>query len=253
MLNDESNSGRLWPSPPPSIPLQVRVPQSSPFWTYALLLVNLLAFFSAWLVGRDLVLMLGAKVNRAIVAGEVWRLGTAMFLHVDILHIGFNSYALLIFGPQVEQLYGRFRFLLMYLLSGVAGSALSFLLSPYPSVGASGAIFGLIGVMGAYLYQYRNRLVAGRSRLANLLAVAVYNLIYGFVAPAVDNWGHVGGLLAGLALGWFLVPRYRLIWATPAEPPRMVDRGPSHHWLIGIALVVLGIGLAVVGGFLRWG
>ena len=237
----------------PPAAVRARVPQAAPLWTYVLLAVNLLVFAGSWLLGRDLVLALGAKVNQAIVAGEVWRLGTAMFLHVGLLHIGFNSYALLAFGPQVERPYGRFRFLLMYLLSGLSGSALSFLLSPYPSVGASGAIFGLIGVMGAYLYRYRHQLVTGRSRLANLLSIAAYNLIYGFIVPAVDNWAHIGGLLAGLVLGWFLAPRYKVVWSIPTEPPQVVDQGPTHQWLTGIALVLLGIGLAVLGGFLRWG
>jgi len=233
--------------------VRMRVPQTSPFWTYAILAVNLLVFGSAWLLGRDLVLGMGAKINQAIIAGEVWRLATAMFLHVDLLHIAFNSYALLAFGPQVEQPYGRPRFLLMYCLSGLAGSTLSFLLSPHPSVGASGAIFGLVGVTGAYLYRYRDRLVAGRARLGNILSIVAYNLIYGFLVPAVDNWAHIGGLLAGLTLGWFLAPRYQTVRTDPLGPPRLVDRRSPLHWLTGIGLVGLGIGLALLGGFLRWG
>jgi rhomboid protease GluP len=218
-----------------------------------ILAVNLLVFGSAWLLGRDLILGMGAKINQAILASEVWRLGTAMFLHVDLLHIGFNSYALLAFGLQVERPYGRPRFLLMYCLSGLTGSALSFLLSPHPSVGASGAIFGLVGVTGAYLYRYRDRLIAGRARLGNILSIVAYNLIYGFLVPAVDNWAHIGGLLAGLTLGWFLAPRYQTVRPDPLGPPQLVDRGSPLHWLSGIGLVGLGIGLALLGGFLRWG
>jgi len=231
----------------------MRVPQAKPVWTYVILVVNILIFVAAMFLGQNLVLGMGAKINQAIVAGEVWRLVTAIFLHVDLIHIGFNSYALLIFGPQVERPYGPFRFLLIYGLSGLAGSALSFLLSPTPSVGASGAIFGLVGVIGAYLYRYRHRLVAGRSRLANILSIVAYNLFYGLVASAVDNWAHIGGLLAGLVLGWFLAPRYQIVWPDLGGPPRVVDQGSPLQWLQGVALVGLGIGLALLGGFLRWG
>jgi rhomboid protease GluP len=196
---------------------------------------------------------MGAKINQAIVAGEVWRLGTSIFLHVDLLHIAFNSYALLAFGPRVERPYGWLRFPLIYFLSGLAGSALSFLFSPSPSVGASGAIFGLIGVVGTYLYRYRDRIAAGRARLANVLGVIGYNLLYGFMVPAVDNWAHIGGLLAGLALGWFLAPRYEVAQPDLLGPPQVVDRRSPIRWLTGIALVALAIGLTLLGGFVRWG
>ena len=179
--------------------------------------------------------------------------GRDVIMRVDVLHIAFNSYALTVFGPQVERPYGRLRFLIMYLLSGLAGSALSFLLSPRPSVGASGAIFGLIGVMGAYLFRYRDRLVAGRARLGNILSVVGYNLIYGFIAVEVDNWAHIGGLLGGLALGWFLAPRYQVVQPDPMGPPQLEDRGSAAHWLGGVALVGLAIGIVIAGGFLRWG
>jgi rhomboid protease GluP len=248
------SSGPDWSAfPPPRPVVRARIPQAAPRWSYVILVLNGLAFVATFLLGREFVLGLGAKINQAIVDGQLWRLVTAMFLHVDLFHIGFNSYALLAFGPQVERPYGQFRFLLMYSLSGLGGSALSFLLSPYPSVGASGAIFGLIGVMGAYLYRYRDRIGAGRTRLTNLIGVAAYNLFYGFVVPSVDNWGHIGGLLVGLVLGWFLAPRYEVVQTDPWEPPRVVDRGSRQDWLWGVVLVVLGIGLTVAGGMLRWG
>lgn len=240
----------LYPSPPT---MQVRIPQTSPLWTYILLAINVVAFLASLLIGHEFVLGVGAKLNSAIVNGEIWRLLTAMFLHVDLLHIAFNGYALFIFGPQVERTYGRTRFLILYLLSGLAGSALSFLMHPAPSVGASGAIFGLIGVLGAYLYRYRDRLTTGRSRLMNLIGVILYNLLYGFLIPFVDNWGHIGGLLAGLVLGWTLAPRYEIVDTSPFEPPRLVDRSSASAWLWGIVGVSLGIALVVWGGLLRWG
>jgi rhomboid protease GluP len=253
-MRSDPDSPLPWSAPAaPPVAVRMQVPQTTPFWTYAILAVNLLVFASSWLLGREYVLALGAKVNQAIVDGQIWRLVTSMFLHVDVLHIAFNSYALTVFGPQVERPYGRLRFLVMYLLSGLAGSALSFLLSPRPSVGASGAIFGLIGVMGAYLFRYRDRLVAGRARLGNILSVVGYNLIYGFIAVEVDNWAHIGGLLGGLALGWFLAPRYQVVQPNPMDPPQLEDRVSAAHWLRGIALVGLAIGVVIAGGFVRWG
>jgi len=238
----------------PHRPAVVRsqMPRTAPLLTYTILVINLLVFAATFLLGDELVLMLGAKINELIVEGEVWRLMTAVFLHVGLLHIAFNSYALLAFGPQVERSYGRTRFLLIYLLSGLSGSAFSFLLNPYASIGASGAIFGLIGVIGAYLYRYRDRIVAGRSRLTGVLVVVFYNLLYGFVVPMVDNWAHIGGLLAGLALGWCMAPRYEVRQIGPFGAPQLVDQSSPSRWLQGAALVGLGIVLVVLAGILRW-
>lgn len=237
--------------PPPAV--RMRVPQTNPFWTYVILAINVLAFLATLVLGESFMLGLGAKVNAAIVDGQFWRLFTSMFLHLGLLHIGFNSYALYIFGPQVERPYGPVRFVLIYILSGLSGSAFSFLFSPNPSVGASGAIFGLIGVVGAYLYRYRDRLAMGRSRLMNLVSVAAYNLLYGFIVPSVDNWGHIGGLVAGLALGWFLAPRYEVVQVNVLAPPQVEDQSTPLQWLGGASLVSLGIGLIILGGILRWG
>ena len=242
------------PLRPPPAAIRLRLPYAKPLWTYVFLVINGLVFLSTWVLGPDLILSLGAKDNYAIVAGEVWRLITAVFLHVDLLHIAFNSYALLIFGPQVERPYGRVRFLLVYLVSGLAGSAFSFLLSPRPSVGASGAIFGLIGVVGAYLYKYRDRLAAGQARLTNILSVIAYNLLYGFIMTRVDNWAHIGGLVAGLALGWLMAPDYQV--APPEilqQQPQVMDESSPAQWLRGAVLVGIGVALVVVAGFVRWG
>ena len=237
----------------PPAAVRMRVPQANPFWTYVILAINGAAFLATLVLGESFMLGLGAKVNAAIVDGQFWRLFTPMFLHLGLLHIGFNSYALYIFGPQVERPYGALRFLLIYILSGISGTAFSFLFSPNASVGASGAIFGLIGVMGAYLYRYRDRLAMGRSRLMNLVTVAAYNLIYGFIVPSVDNWGHIGGLVAGIALGWLLAPRYEVVQADVLAPPRIEDTSTAGEWLLGTAVVSLVIGLVIAGGMVRWG
>ncbi len=239
-------------SPPPVQIVRLQLPQTRPLWSYVILAVNVLIFIAGQLIGHNLVLALGAKINGAIVAGEVWRLVTAMFLHVDLVHLAFNSYALFSFGTLVERNYGRQRFLIAYVLAGLGGSALSFLLSPRPSVGASGAIFGLIGVLGAYYFIYRRQLVAGPSRLLNIVGIVFYNLLYGLITPAIGNWAHIGGLLAGLALGWALAPRYQLRQPDPWFPPRLEDQSSAQRQLSGIALVSMAIALVVLGGMLRW-
>lgn len=239
-------------TPPPVQVMRLRLPQSRPLWSYVILAANVLIFIIGQLVGHNLVLALGAKINQAIVAGEFWRLATAMFLHVDLVHLAFNSYALFSFGTQVEQSYGRRRFLVAYALSGLGGSALSFLLSPRPSVGASGAIFGLIGVLGAYYFIYRRQLTGGPSRLLNIMVIVFYNVLYGLSTPAIDNWAHIGGLLTGLALGWSLAPLYRLRQPDPWLPPRLEDESSAPRQLLGVVVVSITIVLIVLGGMLRW-
>lgn len=141
---------------------------------------------------------LGARDYRAI--SECWRLLTAVFLHGNLIHLLFNSLVLYDVGPAVEEMYGGPRFIVLYLAAGVAGSLASFFYDPYRiMVGASGALFGLIGVMIAYGYRHRTAL--GEHIKSMYVRWAIFGLLYGFVVPGVDNAAHVGGLLAGLAYG----------------------------------------------------
>lgn len=243
------------PAPEPPSPVNIvvlRAPSHPVIWTYGFLVANGLAFLVSVLFGREVVIFLGAKINQLIVRGEWWRLLTAIFLHADFLHIAFNSYALYVFGTRLESIFGQGRFLTLYLLSGISGSALSFALSSRASVGASGAIFGLVGGLAAYYYRYRKQMSAGSRPLANLVTIALYNLFYGLVVPGIDNWGHLGGLLAGLVLGWFFVPEYRVAFPLEGFSPVLVDAGRAERRWAGIVLVCIGIAGACLGGFLRW-
>lgn len=193
------------PSPPPRPAL--RFLSSRAYVSYLLLAVTVLVYLaqlaSRWLLGSDLPAALGLKVNTLILRGEVWRLITPVLLHGSILHLGFNMYALSIFGPGLERHFGHARFLALYLLSGFAGNVLSFMFSAAPSLGSSTAIFGLLGAEGVFLY--RNREVFGgfaRRALSNILMIALVNLVIGFT-PGIDNWGHLGGLLGGTLFAWF--------------------------------------------------
>jgi len=142
------------------------------------------------------------KVNEYIAAGELWRLFTPMLLHGSIMHVGFNMYALYLFGTRLERYFGHWRFLILYLISGFAGNVLSMMFTDSPSLGASTAIFGLIGAQGIFIYQ--NRALFGnqtRQALQSIIMVAVINLFIG-LSPGIDNWGHIGGLVAGLIFAW---------------------------------------------------
>ena len=150
-------------------------------------------------------LNLGALPS-AIAHGEWWRLVTPMFLHstFGIWHIGLNSYALFIFGPNVEQAFGKAKFLAIYLVSGVTGSVLSYAFGPCNviGVGASGAIFGIIGALFIFLYNRRHQQFV-RSYMTNIIVLIALNLLIGQVIPGIDNLAHLGGLSGGalMALG----------------------------------------------------
>ena len=183
------------------------MPFHQPVFSYVILGINVVVFFADMLLGGWLTYW-GAKSNTHILAGEYWRLLTPMFLHVGIIHLGFNSYFLFRIGPQIERTYGHLRFMVIYLLSGIAGAVASFAFNIHPSIGASGALFGLLGAMLPLFYRNRNLLNA-KSQMRSIIMTIVVNLLYG-LQPGIDNWGHVGGLLSGLVLGWFSSPRYVL-------------------------------------------
>jgi rhomboid protease GluP len=185
---------------------------------------------------------LGAKDNAAILMGEYWRFFTPMFLHGGILHLGFNSYFLYIVGPQVERSYGTLRFAAIYFLSGFAGSIASFALTASPSIGASGALFGVIGALIPFLYQNRDILGDTKRRIISIVEVIVINLLIG-LTPGIDNWGHVGGLLGGLALSWLATPRYKIRSVDDTYVHVDDISSPTMAWtatvVVGGALVVL--------------
>ena len=147
---------------------------------------------------------LGAMQPVAIaVDGQFWRFFSSMFLHSGLLHLGFNMYALYLFGDLVEDIYGRANFLAIYFLSGFLGGVASFTFgSPgIVAVGASGAIFGLLGAWAAYNYKRRGT-AFGSANLRGAAMIVGINLLLGFTIPGVDNLAHIGGLVAGGILGF---------------------------------------------------
>lgn len=175
---------------------------------YILLALNTFIFFLPNLVqigGRgnsfDNLLELGAKNNTDIKDGEYYRLLTSTFLHGDLTHLAFNMYSLWIIGQTTSIVFGEFRFGIIYFASALGGSLASFWFNPSPSVGASGAIFGLIGSLLAL------GIISRDFGLINgiLLNIAL-NLIFAFLPGSrLDNWGHLGGLAAGFVVGIILL------------------------------------------------
>jgi rhomboid protease GluP len=223
--------------------------------TYALLIINLIVWLAMTLAGgstnTDVLIRFGAKANPLIADGQVWRLLTSMFLHIGLMHLFFNSYALLVFGVEVERLYGSIRFLAIYLLAGLWGSLISFALGPGLSAGASGAIFGLLGTMVAFLRRNREAFGEwGRQRLLNLLGVAGFNLVLGFTVPGIDNLAHIAGLLSGTLLGWALAPQYKVAWSEGGQPHLIDQISRRSQWgvvTLALLLLVAGTGGAVAG------
>lgn len=138
----------------------------------------------------------------AVRNGEVYRLLTSTFMHASILHLVFNMYALSIIGKQVETFLGKSKFLLVYLFSGLTGSLLSCAITNSYSLGASGAIFGLMGSLLYFGYHYR--LYLGSVLLGQIVPVIVINLVIGYITPNIDNAAHIGGLVGGLFISMAL-------------------------------------------------
>ena len=143
-------------------------------------------------------LLFGANFRPLVQAGQVWRLATSMFLHIGLVHLVVNMYSLLIIGRQMEGFLGRWKFLAVYLGSGILGSLLSVVVHTSISAGASGAIFGLLGSLLYFGYHYR--LYLGTVLKTQVIPIILLNLLIGFMVPGIDNFCHIGGLVGGYLL-----------------------------------------------------
>lgn len=143
----------------------------------------------------------------AIRNGEYYRLLTGMFLHGGIIHLLFNCYALWVIGMQMETYMGKFKFLIIYLFSGIIGSLFSITFTNSLSIGASGAIFGLLGSMLYFGYHYRVYL--GNVLKSQIIPLIIFNLTLGFILNGVDNFAHIGGLIGGTLITIALGIKYK--------------------------------------------
>ena len=155
----------------------------------------------------------GANIP-SLIGRQPRRYITPIFLHGTISHLAVNSYSLFSVGPALERILGNRLFLVSYLISGACGNALTSRFSGYPSVGASGAIFGLVGVYGVFVK--RNEAFFGRSgedALASIQRTTLLNLVMGMLSPVIDNWGHIGGLVGGMSMSYLFGPRLYMMEA----------------------------------------
>lgn len=176
--------------------------------SHILLAINVTVFAIQALYSPGL-LMAGAKVNSAIAAGEYYRLLSPMFLHASISHLLVNSFSLNSTGPSVESWFGKKRFLSLYVMSGLAGNLLSYFFCPTPAVGASGAIFGLVGASAVILGRH-HKMLGPRARrgLQSLVYIVLLNFGMGLTPGSrIDNFGHLGGFLGGIGFSYLAGPR----------------------------------------------
>lgn len=176
--------------------------------TKALILINILVFFLMYILGNGseditTLLVFGANFKPLVLTGEVWRLLTCAFIHIGFIHLFVNMYSLSIIGSQIETYVGKWKYLVIYLVSALCGSLFSLIGDAKISAGASGAIFGLLGSLLYFGYHYRLYL---SSVLKNqIIPIIIANLVIGFLIPGIDILAHIGGLIGGylitMALG----------------------------------------------------
>lgn len=183
---------------------------------------------------------LGASLPLPFDLDQPWRFVTACFLHANLLHIVFNLWVLVDLAPTIEEVYGSARFLFLYIVTGIGGYVLSGFFGHF-SIGASGALVGLIGVLLAMTYRRQG---AGMQQLrSQVYRWIIYLVLWGFFFPGVDNMAHLGGGITGLILGRLMLDRQP---ATASERQRSYILG----WSAAI-VVLLSFGLAIFGSHIH--
>jgi rhomboid protease GluP len=166
-----------------------------------LIAINLLVHILTWIpVLGDYLYYYGMGSNLLISTGEWWRFATPVFLHAGLMHLLFNMGALFLFGPELEKLAGKMRFITIYAMAGLFASAATYFIQPlnYLHVGASGAIFGIFGAYGALLYHGRRSMPELKQIILPIIIIAV---VMTFLTPNVNATAHIGGLITGFLIG----------------------------------------------------
>lgn len=181
--------------------------EQQPYVVYGIMIINLIVILAMELSGgstdiQNLILFGAIEPNLILNGGEFYRLFTAMFIHVGFTHFAHNTLALYVFGTRVEKYYGRLNFITIYILGGAIGSVFSLIFTRSISAGASGAIFSLIGAT-AVMAKIWGRDVDGLSHYTMTMYIMV-SIGFGLAMPNVDNFGHLGGLLGGVILGYII-------------------------------------------------
>ena len=166
-----------------------------PIVTYILLAIIGIIFLIRFFVDPNYLLLYYASQKDLVRLGGYYRLFTSTFIHIDIVHFLCNAYALYVVGNLAESYYGKLKFTLIYVVSAITASLLSIAMSSSLSIGASGAIFGLMGALLYFGYHYR--VYFGNVIINKVLPVVILNLFIGFMIPNIDNFAHIGGLIGG--------------------------------------------------------
>lgn len=224
----------------PPAQIQIRFPTVRPIAMY--LIIGILVAIQLYVMSLDNTRAGQVEVLRfyekysnnstLVLGGEYYRLFTSMFLHGGLTHLIFNCWALYVFGNDIESLFGRERFLMVYFLGGLAGSLASVTFTRGNSIGASGAVFAVFGAL--IIYYYRNRKLYGQvawSRLRQLSTVAIINLAFGLLSTVpssgvrIDNAAHIGGMVGGMMVAWYLTPIF--ILQREGFHAELVDKQPT--------------------------
>lgn len=186
-----------------------------PIITYALIILNFAIFFLMYIIGsgsQDVITLLnfGASEKlKIVIDGEIWRLLTSTFLHIGLLHLLFNNYALYVVGQQIENFFGKAGFLTIYLGSAIISGLMSLVFIDYGvvSAGASGAIFGILGSL--LYFGYYHRVYLGNVIKSQIIPLIILNLIIGFSIPGINNVAHIGGLISGILFSMIVGVKYK--------------------------------------------
>ena len=211
-----------------------------PIITYSIIFICVLVFILMYVLGNGstdnyTLLLFGANLDALTKNGDYYRLLTSMFLHIGIMHLLCNMYSLYIIGKEVENVFGKWKYLVIYILSGIAGSILSLAFNHNTiCAGASGAIFGLLGALLYFGYYYRPYLGATLTR--TIIPVIAINLIVGFLDSGIDNSAHIGGLVGGLLV---------------AMAGGVPDKSNNNNKINGIVLSLIYFGFIIYLSFFR--
>lgn len=179
----------------------------------AIIAINVIAYLITLIpIIGDKIFFMGMSVNGLIAQGEWWRVVTSIFLHAGFFHILFNMFSLFLFGPELERIAGKLRFITIYLFSGIFGNVVAYLFQSgnYASVGASGAIYGIFGAYAALVYYTRNTVPQLKQII---MPIIVIGLIMTFIQSNINIYAHIGGLITGFLFGLaYFSPKNILRW-----------------------------------------
>lgn len=179
--------------------------KKTPYITYILIFINIL-FYVLSIISNSFYNSMVLNPSK-ILNGEYYRLLSCIFMHGGIIHLLCNMYCLYVIGPQVESFFGKIKYIVIYLLSGIIGSLMSLSITNSISLGASGAIFGLLGSILYFGYHYRVYL--SQAIKSQIIPLIVLNLFLGFILSGVDNAAHIGGLIGGILVSMMVGVKYK--------------------------------------------